>query len=212
MNSGVPVNYRELVAFVLLLLSRSLLAIGVINADVKSLIEDTSPQSPIFNSSIVIFNSMQCRRIWSASIQNFMTCCNIPTSNKVKCLPSFIIAGVQKGGTTALSALLCTVDIVSFSKKKEAHFFDNLKHYNDGITGYFNQFHEWDYAATNGLNPPAFGESTPFYIASRDACRRIAETIPDVKLIVLLREPVLRAHSEYEMKKRLHLIPRKLKY
>jgi hypothetical protein len=45
-------------------------------------------------------------------------------------------------------------------------------------------------------------EATPFYIASRHACRRISETVPEVKIIVLLREPVARAYSEYQMKKR----------
>jgi hypothetical protein len=45
-------------------------------------------------------------------------------------------------------------------------------------------------------------EATPFYLASRHSCRRISETVPDVKLIVMLREPVARAYSEYHMKKR----------
>lgn len=212
MNWRGLINYSELVAFILLLLGRSFSTVGVIYSDVKSNIEDTFPQILILNSSAATSNSMQCKRLWSASIQNFMTCCSIPTKNTLKCLPSFIIAGVQKGGTTALSALLCTVNAVSFSKKKEVHFFDNSRRYSGGITEYFKQFHEWDSAATNWLNPPVFGESTPFYIASRDACRRISETIPDVKIIVLLREPVLRAHSEYEMKKRSHQIPHDARY
>jgi Sulfotransferase domain len=207
MKSGGLIYCCKLVAFVLLLLSHSLSTVGVITSDVKIGVEDTFLRISMINSSTATSKSMQCQRLWSASIQNFMTCCNTPMSNTVKCLPSFIIAGVQKGGTTALSALLCTVEIVSFSKKKEVHFFDNSRHYSGGITEYFNQFYEWDYAATKGLNPPVFGESTPFYIASRDACRRISETVPDVKMIVLLREPVQRAHSEYEMKKRSHLIP-----
>jgi Sulfotransferase domain len=212
MNSDGPIYCRKLVAFVLLLLGGSLLTVGVITADVQTGMEDASSRIPIINSSTEMYESMQCQRLWSASIQNFMTCCNMPTRNTVKCLPSFIIAGVQKGGTTALSALLCSVDIVSFSKKKEVHFFDNTRHYSGGITEYLNQFYEWDYAATKGLNPPVFGESTPFYIASRDACRRISETVPDVKMIVLLREPVQRAHSEYEMKKRSHLIPNNVRH
>lgn len=207
MNSRGLINGCVLVAFILLLLSHSFLTVGVTYADVKSNVEDTFPQILILNSSTATSSGMQCERLWSASIQDFMTCCRIPSKNTLKCLPSFIIAGVQKGGTTALSALLCTINAVSFSKKKEVHFFDNSRRYRGGITEYLKQFHEWDSAAANWLNPPVFGESTPFYIASRDACRRISETIPDVKMIVLLREPVLRAHSEYEMKKRSHLIP-----
>lgn len=45
-------------------------------------------------------------------------------------------------------------------------------------------------------------ESSPFYIASDVACRNIASFIPNVRLIILLREPVSRLHSEYNMKKR----------
>ena len=45
-------------------------------------------------------------------------------------------------------------------------------------------------------------EATPFYLASRHACRRLSETVPEVKLLVLLREPGARAYSEYQMKKR----------
>jgi Sulfotransferase domain len=212
MKSVGPIYCRKLVAFVLLLLGGSLLTVGIITADVKTGMEDASLRISIINSSTATSKSIQCQRLWSASIQNFMTCCNMPTRNTVKCLPSFIIAGVQKGGTTALSALLCTVEIISFSKKKEVHFFDNSRHYSGGITEYLKQFYEWDYAPTKGLNPPVFGESTPFYIASRDACRRISETVPDVKMIVLLREPVRRAHSEYEMKKRSHLIPHNVRH
>ncbi|KAJ1387263.1 hypothetical protein B484DRAFT_409946, partial [Ochromonadaceae sp. CCMP2298] len=47
-----------------------------------------------------------------------------------------------------------------------------------------------------------FAEATPFYLASREACSRIAEHLPGAKLVVLLREPVARAYSEYQMKKR----------
>lgn len=59
-----------------------------------------------------------------------------------------------------------------------------------------------DNSRLNDLYPPLYGESTPFYIASRLACPRIAELLPHVKMIVLLREPVARAYSEYQMKKR----------
>ena len=41
------------------------------------------------------------------------------------------------------------------------------------------------------------GESTPFYLYNRDAQRRIRALIPDAKLIVILRDPVERAHSNW---------------
>lgn len=144
---------------------------------------------------------IQCHRILSTHIQEYVTCCGAPRKQSVRCLPTFIIAGVQKAGTTALSAMLCSHPSISFSKKKEVHFFDNLKRFNLGISEYLHNFHEWD-ASRVGASLPIYGESTPYYLASRDACRRISETIPEVKLVVLLREPVSRAYSEYQMKKR----------
>src|SRR5260370_17891724 len=60
--------------------------------------------------------------------------------------------------------------------------------------------HIWrrsDYEAMFDAAPPATlkGESTPFYLYSRDAQRRIRELIPDARLIVVLRDPVDRAHT-----------------
>ena len=52
---------------------------------------------------------------------------------------------------------------------------------------------------------PLNAESTPFYIASDKACERIAKSVPNVRIILLLREPVARAYSEYNMKKRLNV-------
>ena len=167
--------------------------------DTKHLIqrEDFGSHLRVLNETFEI----RCRRILSTHTQEYMTCCGAPRKQSVRCLPTFIIAGVQKAGTTALSAMLCSHPSISFSKKKEVHFFDNLKRYNLGISEYLHNFHEWD-ASRVDASLPIYGESTPYYLASRDACRRISETIPEVKLVVLLREPVSRAYSEYQMKKR----------
>ena len=58
--------------------------------------------------------------------------------------------------------------------------------------------------ATLNSGSPVFlyGESTPSYLASRLACKYMSEVVPSVKLIVLLRDPVSRAYSEYQMKER----------
>ena len=143
-----------------------------------------------------------CKRNWSPRINGYVTCCQIPAEGVIKCLPSLIIAGVQKGGTTALSALLCFIRGISFSKKKEIHYFDNVRKYSIGISEYLHYFNQWNLTDIDQAYPLAYAESTPFYLASRQACERIYKTIPDVKIVVLLREPVSRAYSEYQMKKR----------
>ena len=48
-------------------------------------------------------------------------CCKVPTEDgnvEVKCLPSFIIAGTQKSGTTVLSAYLANHKDISFARKR----------------------------------------------------------------------------------------------
>jgi len=122
-----------------------------------------------------------------------------------KCLPSFMIAGTQKSGTTVLSALLSKYSIISFPHSKEAHFFDKDRLFGHGKYRYLQFFKSWnvtnDFHHQNQL-PPIYGDATPFYVASRTACGRIAEMIPNVKMIILMREPIARAYSEYHMKRR----------
>lgn len=107
----------------------------------------------------------------------------------------FIIAGTQKSGTTVLSGLLAEHPLIAFSKKKELHFYDKDANYEKGLNHYLKGFSPKE-------NSTYIGESTPFYVASRVACERIAEDFPTAKLIVMLREPVERAYSEYQMKLR----------
>ena len=117
----------------------------------------------------------------------------------VKCLPSFIIAGTQKSGTTVLAALLSDHADIVFSRKKEAHFFDKTEA--SHTSSYLKLFPVWNSEAASA-RIPLFGEATPFYLASRKSCKKIARMLPHVKMIVLLREPTSRAYSEYNMKSR----------
>ena len=119
----------------------------------------------------------------------------------ISCLPSFIIAGTQKSGTTVLSALLSNHKRVSFAPKKEVHFFDKNKAYIKGKFNYLQYFKAWN-ISNFPSSPPIYGEATPFYVASKYSCKRIAKMIPNVKIIILLREPISRAYSEFHMKKR----------
>lgn len=120
---------------------------------------------------------------------------NDSTDNWLAKHPFFIIAGTQKSGTTALAAYLTHHPGIQFAKKKEVHFFDKKDNYNAGIQKYLSFFSEVE-------GKQVYGEATPYYIASRDACRRISEYYPQVKMIILLREPTKRMYSEYNMKRR----------
>ncbi len=120
-------------------------------------------------------------------------------------LPDFFIAGAPKAGTTALHVALAQHPALSMSAVKEPKFFltdgpppgqggpGDAKTYREHI------WRRADYEALFSSAPAVAlrGESTPFYLYNRDAQRRIRAQLPDAKLIVVLRDPVERAHSNW---------------
>lgn len=111
-------------------------------------------------------------------------------------IPLFIIAGTQKSGSTVLAGYLAHHPNIAFAKKKELHFFDKITNYEKGIAHYLDSF------PPPNQSTLIFGEATPYYLASKTSCERIAEYFPSVKMIIILREPIARAYSEYQMKVR----------
>ena len=113
----------------------------------------------------------------------------------------FLVIGVQKGGTTTLWQLLRDHPAIWLPGFKEAPFFT-----------YEEAFGSWP-RYLSGIGVPADasllrGTVTPDYMHGRNEmttrvlARRIAEQLPDVKLIALLRDPVERAQSQYRMERR----------
>ncbi|MEN3537206.1 sulfotransferase [Microbispora sp. ZYX-F-249] len=120
-------------------------------------------------------------------------------------LPDFLVIGVPKAGTTALHAALARHPRLFMSPVKEPKFFLTDGPPPDrGGPGDAETYreHVWrraDYEALFADAPPGAlrGESTPFYLYDRDAQRRIREALPHAKLVVSLRDPVERAHSNW---------------
>lgn len=108
--------------------------------------------------------------------------------------PNFLTLGVQEEGTTSLYRYLALHPRVSPALVKEVHYFDF--HYGCGATWYRAHFAPQARLAARGLRT---GEASPEYIFSPDAPQRVAASFPDVKLIVMLRNPVERAYSQYQM-------------
>jgi hypothetical protein len=108
---------------------------------------------------------------------------------------SFLVAGVQKGGTTALFHYLdADVPAVQMAPAKEVHFFDD----ETGV--------DWtvpDYGALHAAFPAKDdrprGEATPIYLYWPNSLERIARYNPAMKLILLFRDPVERAWSQWRM-------------
>ncbi|XP_068182511.1 heparan sulfate glucosamine 3-O-sulfotransferase 1-like [Antennarius striatus] len=104
-------------------------------------------------------------------------------------LPGAIIIGVRKGGTRALIDMLSLHSGVAVSQK-EVHFFDLQKNYEKGLPWYVSQM---PYAFPDKLTI----EKTPAYFTDVHTPERIHQMNPDIKLLLIVREPTLRMISEY---------------
>lgn len=109
----------------------------------------------------------------------------------------FVICGTQKGGTSALDAYLRDHPQICMANKKEVHFFDNEDIFRDKMPDY-SRYHSY-------FNPEPqhklVGETTPIYMYWHDAPKRMWQYNPDMKLIVILRNPVERAYSHWNMER-----------
>ena len=117
--------------------------------------------------------------------------------------PDFLIIGAQKAGTTSLHEHLCAHPRVAGAPEKEVHYFDNQ--HARGAQWYLSRFPSRARLFLRGLRAGgrvACGESTPMYLFHPLAPQRIAELLPDARLIVLLRDPVQRAYSHYRHNRR----------
>jgi hypothetical protein len=119
-------------------------------------------------------------------------------TNNLRVLPNFLIIGASKCGTTSLYYYLIQHPSVVPALTKEAHFFDQT--YRMGLAWYrgFSSTKLAKYYSTKITKKGVItGEATPCYIFHPHAPSRVFKTVPDAKLIVLLRNPVDRAYSYY---------------
>jgi hypothetical protein len=127
---------------------------------------------------------------------------------RLRSLPDFLIIGAQRCGTTSLFKYLSQHPDVYPSFPKEIHFFTN--NYQRGLNWYRSHFPivQNNKKKTGRANKEYItGEATPYYLAHPHAARRIKTTVPDARLIVLLRNPVERAYSHYHHEVRMGVEP-----
>lgn len=110
---------------------------------------------------------------------------------------NFLVCGVQKGGTSALDGYLRSHPDVCMADVKEPHFFDREKIFTDKEPDY-SKYHKYFHLCGN---KKAVGESTPIYIYWKEAIPRIWQYNPQMKLIILLRNPIERAYSHWNMER-----------
>ena len=120
-------------------------------------------------------------------------------------LPDFLLIGAPKAGTTALHVALARHPQLAMSSTKEPKFFltdgppptgggpGDAKTYSEYVWRQEDYEALWSEAEPDQL----LGESTTLYLQDFRAHERIAKTVPDAKLIAVLRDPVDRAHSNW---------------
>ena len=99
--------------------------------------------------------------------------------------------GTQRGGTTSLYRhLVAHPQVESATPSKGVHYFD--KEPDKSLNWYRAHF---PLARDGG---PISGEGSPYYLFHPLVPARVAEALPDVRVIAMLRDPVERAYSAYK--------------
>ena len=118
-------------------------------------------------------------------------------------LPDFLIIGTRRGGTTSLSRYLRQHPQVAPTLifVKGVKYFD--ENWQRGQLWYRSHFPTVTYRAllARGGVPVVSGEASPSYLFHPLAARRPARTVPEAKLIVLLRNPIDRAFSHWKIRR-----------
>jgi hypothetical protein len=115
-------------------------------------------------------------------------------------VPNYLVIGAQKSGTTSLHGYLAAHPGVLTSAVKEIQFF--TRYYGQGERWYLAHFPLAARATATSLTRhvrPAVGESSATYLFHPRAPERVYSFDPAMKLISVLRDPVDRAYSHYQM-------------
>ncbi|HEX8740790.1 MAG TPA: sulfotransferase [Casimicrobiaceae bacterium] len=130
----------------------------------------------------------------SAYARTRVACAGVYTGlRRVGCL----IAGTQKGGTTALASYFYEHPEISIPETKEVHFFDSEWVFETSAVdyaGYHAQF-------PVGADTRVLCDATPIYMYWNPAPERIRRYNPAMKWIFVLRDPIERAYSHWNMQR-----------
>lgn len=113
--------------------------------------------------------------------------------------PDYLIIGTMKGGTTALQDFICKHPDVATPEKKEIHYFSLYPHMS----------REWYLGHFNGVGENTVGEASPTYfdVAYTQAIPRLIKSFnQEIKLILIVRDPVERAVSHFHHLKNINKI------
>ncbi len=118
-------------------------------------------------------------------------------------LPDFLIAGTKRGGTTSLWRYLLAHPLVprlfpAWNTKTSHYFEENWGRGEAWYRSHFPTQRQRRALERRYGGPSRVGEAAPLYMFHPLAPQRVADLLPDVRLIFLLRDPVERAYSHWK--------------
>jgi len=118
--------------------------------------------------------------------------------------PSFMVIGAQKCGTTSMYEFICGHPLVSRGVRRETHYFDwrwNSSIEETDDAGHLDSYMKFFNPELRNHPSIMTGESTPSYLLHADiVIPRLRRVCPHLKrFLVMLRDPVERAYSQYCM-------------
>lgn len=133
-------------------------------------------------------------------VKNFLPNVWRRSTQRFRHLPTTLIVGAQKAGTTQLYSYLVTHPCCFGAAEKEVDYFS--KQAERSVQWYRSRFPlSFRVTRTRGQ----VMEASPSYLATPSALRKMKEVVPKARIIVILRDPVSRAFSHYQHRKTRHL-------
>lgn len=108
-------------------------------------------------------------------------------------LPTFLVVGAMKAGTTTLHERLGQHPDVFMSDPKELHYFTGRENWAKGVDWYRSQFAAGRDAVARGESSPSYSQADIF----PGVPDRVVDLLPDVRLVYIVRDPVERLRSMY---------------
>lgn len=122
--------------------------------------------------------------------------------NKTEILPNFLVIGAFKSGTNSLYHYLEAHPQVFMCPANEPSFFafeGQKMHGGRWAKGVVTNFEDYKRLFAGAGDKIAVGEVSPTYLASLEAPGRIKHYVPDAKMVAILRHPLERAYSQWQM-------------
>jgi len=117
--------------------------------------------------------------------------------------PDFFLLGAMKAATTSMHKLMKRHPEICAEGKKEKHFFDTMFNVKDAYKDYLREFEKCEDGQFTLDSTPAYIRNT--YVPERVRVSYTPENLKKKKFMLILREPVSRHYSEYQMRVRVCL-------